>query len=151
MKELEQRFFEKVNKTADCWLWTASKNNWGYGVIRHNQKTQKAHRISWELHNGPIQADLHVLHKCDVPACVNPDHLFLGTNNDNVQDRVNKGVENGAKGEKNCKSKLTEMDVVKIRTSYVPRKHSRAKIARDYGVCKSTIDRLLGDKTWKHI
>jgi hypothetical protein len=77
---------------TNCWLWFAciSGNN-SYGAIRHNGKATLAHRVSWEMRNGPIPAGMHVLHRCDTPTCVNPDHLFLGTPLDNARDRDAKG------------------------------------------------------------
>src|SRR4030043_140451 len=80
------RFWEKVNKTNSCWLWTASGTAQGYGRFRIGHKKQLAHRISWEIHNGPIPIGMLVCHKCDNPPCVNPHHLFLGSISDNTKD-----------------------------------------------------------------
>jgi hypothetical protein len=87
------RFFEKVEKEENCWQWTANKNNKGYGMIywEKHMKKMLAHRAMWEMTNGEIPAGLHVLHRCDNPSCVNPDHLFLGTHRENMQDKLAKG------------------------------------------------------------
>jgi hypothetical protein len=89
-------FYARVRKTEDCWEWLSTKNVKGYGKIRpaKSPKRMSAHRFSWELHYGAIPYSLHVLHHCDNPACVRPDHLFLGTNHDNVLDKVRKGRSN---------------------------------------------------------
>ena len=92
----ELRFWPKVNKAGadECWLWNGYIDcQTGYGIFRYETSTGHggAHRFSWLLHNGEIPNDLHVLHKCDVRACVNPKHLFLGTNYDNIMDMVRKG------------------------------------------------------------
>lgn len=92
---IEDRFWSKVNKTPTCWLWIGATCNFGYGKIgiggRKNRKLKDSHRLSWEIHNGIIPLGLCVLHKCDVPSCVNPAHLFLGTKKDNAADAVQKG------------------------------------------------------------
>jgi len=88
--ESQERFWAKVRKTKKCWLWTAATNEKGYGIFGVRKFTDKAPRISWRLTRGPIPEKLFVLHHCDNPLCVNPDHLFLGTNNDNVRDMFNK-------------------------------------------------------------
>lgn len=95
-----ERFWSKVNKKTNsgCWEWTARKNDDGYGTIKINNKQCYSHRFSWQLFNGFILKGLFVLHKCDNPSCVNPDHLFLGTKKDNAKDRDNKG--RGLKGRK---------------------------------------------------
>ena len=84
------RFWIKAKATDYCWEWKASKNEFGYGVFRHKNETL-SHRISYQLINGNIDDDDQVLHKCDNPSCINPDHLWLGTHVENMQDKVNKG------------------------------------------------------------
>lgn len=91
-----KRFWSKVNKSGECWIWTASKRNKGYGAFVYPSLDGdiiqgRAHRFSWEIHFGPIPEGLCVLHKCDIPACVNPEHLFLGTKADNNRDLYEKG------------------------------------------------------------
>jgi hypothetical protein len=87
------RFWSKVAKGADdaCWLWQAGRFKSGYGAFAMRPHTKRAHRVAWELVNGPIPDGLHVLHECDTPPCCNPAHLFLGTHADNMRDRQSKG------------------------------------------------------------
>lgn len=85
------RFFEKVKKTNACWLWTGCIHRQGYGEINVNGKSVLAHRVSWEIHNGAIPPNMKILHHCDIPPCVNPRHLFLGTQKDNMIDCFRKG------------------------------------------------------------
>lgn len=85
------RFWKKVYKTETCWLWTAGKDKDGYGKFWLDEDTIRAHRVSWEMHNGPIPEEMDVLHSCDNPPCVRPSHLFLGDNADNMADRDRKG------------------------------------------------------------
>jgi hypothetical protein len=91
--EVEARFWAKVQKTDSCWLWTGCKSR-GYGRFRsrgNKVTSQRTHRVSWEIAHGPIPDGLKVLHRCDTPACVRPDHLFLGTQKENVWDSIQKG------------------------------------------------------------
>lgn len=85
------RFEKKFTKTDGCWIWNAATDPKGYGAFRYEGKTQIASRVSYQLYKGNVPSGLHVLHTCDNPSCVNPDHLFLGTNDDNVEDRKSKG------------------------------------------------------------
>lgn len=91
-RPLAVRLWERVDKSGDCWLWTGPCNNKGYGVfgIGHSGKTT-THRLSWELTFGVVPAGLFVLHRCDNPPCCRPEHLFIGTNSDNIKDSVAKG------------------------------------------------------------
>jgi hypothetical protein len=118
MKTLEERFFSKVNKIENgCWEWITGKSRDGYGVFSYNNKDFRAHRLSYELHFGNIENGLCVCHKCDNPSCVNPEHLFLGSHKQNMEDKANKGrTYNGnQKGSHNPGSKLSDVDVIEIK------------------------------------
>lgn len=153
-KSLEERFWQKVNKTETCWLWTAAKHFFGYGLIGCPDKPKRilrAHRASWEMAFGPIPKGLYVLHKCDVPSCVNPDHLFLGTHQQNVDDMVRKGrnakTGNGS-GENSPNSKLTWCNVKKIRSDHA-QGSTLIAIAEQYKMHPTTIAQIVKHKTWK--
>lgn len=100
---LSERFYKKISPdpNSGCWLWIGAAFNHGYGQMRINGKIKSAHRASWEIHNGDIPNDLFVCHKCDVKLCVNPDHLFLGTNSDNMKD-MNDKKRHGTKYKEFC-------------------------------------------------
>lgn len=87
---IKQRFFARINKTDTCWIWSGCKDTAGYGQLRIGKRMGLTHRVSWEIHNGPIPSDALVLHRCDVRSCVNPAHLFLGSYSDNAIDRDRK-------------------------------------------------------------
>jgi len=146
---LEERFWAKVNKTNDCWLWTGCQSE-GYGYIRHNKKSYRTNRVSWELHFGSIPLGLLVCHKCDNPSCVRPDHLFLGTNLENTQDRDRKKRNKSPKGEQHGSAKLTISDILAIRELHT-QKIQTVEIARRFGVCRSHISEIIHRKFWKHI
>lgn len=114
-RPIEERFWEMVSK--DCWPYMGSCKPYnGYGHFRDGQKDYNAHRLAWELTYGPIPEGKHVLHKCDVPCCCNPSHLFLGDPAINAADKMKKG--RSARGERNEKAKLTEVQVREIRRDY---------------------------------
>lgn len=149
---VEQRFWSKVRKRrSGCWEWLASKNQDGYGKFRYESGIGSTHRISWVLTNGEIPDKLHVLHKCDNPSCVNPDHLFLGTNKDNMIDKMQKGRTADFSGEKNPISKLTDLDVIRIRTLFNSGERTRKELREEYQVSKSLIKMVIDKTTWKHI
>jgi HNH endonuclease len=116
-KDVKKRFEEKCipEPNSGCWLWTGAVNIKGYGQIKINKKTQSAYRISYELYKGTIPPNMHIRHKCDNPLCVNPDHLILGTHNDNMQDMISRN--RSAKGMKNYNNKLKENEVLHIYNS----------------------------------
>lgn len=146
----ESSFWNRVNKTDSCWLWTGSKTRQGYGMILRNGRINKCHRFSWELSNGAIPQGLCLLHRCDTPACVNPDHLFLGTNLDNVTDMILKGRARHARGDTHGRSKLREDYIPAIRCM-AHEGWPQKSIARQFGVSVHTLKDLLHGKTWKSV
>lgn len=147
--DAKERFFSKVNKTDYCWLWTAGINEDGYGLFKYLGKTVGAHRLSWQLHNGEIPKGKHVLHICDTPACTKPSHLFLDDHAGNMKDRDVKGRQ--AKGEEIGLAKLTEKQVIEIRSLYAAGSIYQYELAALFKVTTPTIWHLLNGKTWKHI
>lgn len=149
----EERFWAYVSKRRGkgvCWEWTGGVISTGYGKI-HIAPGQPglAHRYSYELHYGPIPDGLGVFHRCDNPRCVKPQHLFCGTQQDNVDDMEAKGraVKRGAKGETNGGAKITEAAVKEIRAS--PK--DALSIAEQYGVSRSLIYAIRERRIWRHI
>jgi hypothetical protein len=151
---VESRFWANVEKTDSCWLWTASKMGFGYGKMSVNGKRERAHRISWRLHFGEIPAGTYVLHSCDVPACVNPNHLRLGTLRDNTQDMIAKGRDKfgggvATQGERNGRARLTAEAVCEIRAAYPTT--SQVDLAQRYGVSQVAISHVVLRKSWRHL
>jgi len=156
---VEERFWSKVDRSAGpegCWLWTGSGDPKGYGTFWHDGRTRKAHRASWLLFKGGIPEGIWVLHRCDNPPCVNPAHLWLGTNADNVADMMRKGRDRHplgvgpkrpARGAANGRAKLTEASVLAILAD--GRSHYR--IAADYGVTHGVIWRIKRGERWRHL
>lgn len=144
-----KRFWDKVDKSGDCWVWTACKCSSGYGNFSVSGRICSSHRVSYELHIGKIPDGLSVLHKCDNPACINPDHLFTGTQKDNMQDCVAKG--RFTRGENVHSSRLTEKDVVEIRRKYANGDISQRQLARDYNMGSRAIHCVVHRIKWKHV
>lgn len=134
---------------SGCQIWMGCVSSKGYGWVGifKTNKRMTVHRLSWILKNGSIPDGMHVLHKCDVPSCINPDHLFLGTNNDNVADRVRKGRSGSPKGENCHKARLTTEQVIAIRADT----RRNYEIALSYGVDQCTISHVKLRRSWKHI
>ena len=130
---------------SGCWLWDKCVDNKGYGLFHFGGRTRRAHRVSYELYKEDIPKGKHVLHKCDTPSCVNPDHLYIGTNDDNVQDKVRKG--RSLIGIKNPSAKLTEDDVRAIRKDHRPQR----ELAKIYSVDQALIQRIRAGKLWRHV
>lgn len=133
---------------SGCWIWTRSTIAAGYGQVRRCGTTKRVHRVSYEQHVGPIPAGMCVLHRCDVRACLNPDHLFLGTRADNSADMVAKGRH--ARGSARPSAKLAEADIPRIRRAYAGGERQKS-IASRYGVDPSTISLITSGVTWSHI
>ena len=155
------RFFLKVDRNGPtpahcpelgaCWIWTAGKCSFGYGRFlvgsRRNgtRRTESAHRVSWEIHNSEPVGSGWVLHRCDIPACVNPKHLFLGTPKANSLDMVDKSRQ--ARGSGSGMAKLSESDALAIRES----REKSGAIASKYSISPSTVRRIRHKETWKHV
>lgn len=146
----EQRFWPKVQKTDGCWLWTAGQAGDGYGAFGLNRRAIRAHRYSWELFYGPVPNGMNVLHKCDTPSCVRPEHLFLGTQTDNIADMVAKGRQRAPRGTQRPNAKLTADDVQQIRHRIVLGEKDRA-IADTYGVRPGLIWLIRHGHAWAHL
>lgn len=152
-----ERFWNRVDKTGDCWNWMGSLNLSGYGQVKLLRKAKMCHRITFEVTFGPIPEGMQVCHRCDNPRCVRPEHLFLGTPKNNVDDCISKNrrrYKHGSvpkrKGEFNGRAKLIEsvVDELRKRTwNY----GDKAKEARRLGISASTINWVLSGRTWSHI
>ena len=140
----EKRFWSRIRKTNDCWHWTGATAG-GYGQIVNCKIKTPAHRFSWELHFGQIPDGLFVCHHCDNKLCVNPDHLFLGTASDNMQDMIQKYGH--PKQNASYHTRLTETKVRFIRRSNV----TSPVLAKLYGVTAEAIQNARRRKTWRHI
>lgn len=146
----EARFWKYVYKTEQCWNWIGVSSSFGYGQLRINDQNIQAHRFSWELHHGPIPNHLCVLHRCDNPPCVRPDHLFLGTKQENTRDAQQKA--RLVHGEATCTAKLTSAQVVEIRQRVrLPPYPSQRALAHEYGVHAGTISAVVRRVNWKHL
>lgn len=142
---------------SGCWLWEGAADKNGYGCVKalpRHRRDRRAHRVSWAIYRGDIPSGLCVLHKCDTPACVNPDHLFLGTQSDNNADMTRKGRHRGwgngqplLAGASHPLAKLTETLIQEIRSDT----RGKTIITKDHGISRSLVYRIKKRKTWKHI
>lgn len=160
---LKERFFKRFDKKeSGCWEWSARKDQCGYGNISHDYKELKAHRVSWTIFKGDIPANMCVCHHCDNPACVNPDHLFLGSHKDNMDDRDRKkrccrgekrselNRQFGIKGERVYNSKLNAdkvKEIVMLRRQGLKFR----EIADKFGVKHPTVQGILNGRYWRHV
>lgn len=147
---IADRFLSRVSKTEKCWIWKGGKDDFGYGSFSLEGRARKAHIASYKLFKGDVPEGLCVLHKCDNPPCVRPEHLFLGTKADNMHDMIQKGREKHSKGIDRPMAKLTENDIPTIR------KHrnnglSYGQIGKLFGVDPKTVWSVCNGKTWTHI
>ena len=168
----EERFWSRVDKSGECWVWTAGRMSTGYGYFNFAKERRGAHRAAWEFTYGPIPDGLHVCHHCDNPPCVRPDHLFVGTRKDNMRDMLAKGREsqriwdgtqvrlmaegrarNGnrkARGERHPFAKFTEVRVREVRARAATGESQRA-LAREFGVARNLIFMIVHRQIWRHV
>lgn len=140
---IEERSMPEPN--TGCWLWMSYGNRKDYGQIVVSRVTHGAHRASWTVFKGPIPAGMQVLHKCDTPPCVNPDHLFLGSDLDNVKDRVAKGRSSSSKGTGHHLSKLDDDQVIFIFQSEM----KNTVLAKLFGVTRQAIRAIKIQESWR--
>jgi hypothetical protein len=146
----DEIFWNKVVKDeAGCWPWTGHIASHGYGIFHHDGSRIGAHRKAFELANGPIPDGINVCHKCDNPRCVRPDHLFLGTQKDNIADMIAKGRRTTItpQGEQVGGSKLKNHQVIEIRGSI----GTHTEVARRYCVSRDTVRLIRAGRTWRHL
>lgn len=161
-KTLREKFEKFVIKKDGCWDWSGCASNPGYGQFRYKGKLIRAHIASWIIHNGSIPKGMCVCHKCDNRRCSNPDHLFIGTQKDNIKDAIKKNRHPtiGKKGSEHHLAKLNEEKVLEIRKELEKRKHmtksyimkkdlSQKKLAEKFGVSQTLISCINCEKNWK--
>lgn len=162
--QVASRFWQKVKKTDGCWLWTAGRSSNGYGQFWLNGLTITAQRVSYMLSKGEIPANMVVRHKCDNPQCVRPDHLELGTQLQNMLDKMARGrcirgnqhyarlsPEKLARGENHPRATVTTETVIEIRRLFATEKITVSELARHFGVGRKATEAIVKRKSWTHI
>ena len=155
-KTLAERFWEKVDKTGECWLWLAGVDAGGYGKFQVDGKTRRAHHVAWELAGKKIPKGKILRHKCDTPKCVRDEHLLPGTPKENVHDAIDRGrsaigrpvpVERRRYGERAARAMLTNEQASEIRRRYVPRRGVGA-LAAEFRITRSVLHDIVSGRTY---
>jgi hypothetical protein len=141
------KFWAKIEQGDGCWRWRGATAN-GYGHMTERGKTMLAHRLSWELHHGPIPKGMQVLHRCDTRRCVRPDHLFLGTHRENMADKVAKGRQLPAQA---CPAARLTADEVRLIRRLASEGMPVTAIARHVGSSHGNVSLIVHGKTWRHL
>lgn len=148
-EEMKQKLLSSIKDVNGCWEWQGARHRQGYGNFPYKRSVHLAHRISWKLFKGEIPINMKVCHKCDNPPCVNPDHLFLGYQKDNVNDMFKKQRKDH-KGEKHPRVKLTKQQILEIR-DLLNRGITQEIICSKYGITNSHVGSIKHRRTWKDI
>lgn len=161
--EVRARFWSKVKKTPSCWLWTGSTASQGYGRFQLRGRYPGAHRVAWALQHGKFSV-LYICHHCDVRACVRIDHLFEGSQRDNILDAARKGrlatgIRQGTHTHPECRkrgtlnghAKLTDQAVRDIRNRYATKTITQTALAREYQISQAVVSKVILRQTWSHI
>lgn len=144
------RFMRRTKIINSCWIWRGYINPTGYGCFQEAGE-RSAHRVSWILFYGAIPKGLCVLHKCDIKACVNPKHLYLGSRKDNMRDALERNRLNPRRGDRHPDAKLSSKDVLKIRKLYSSGKFLQKELAEKFNVHRATISDINVKKSWGHL
>lgn len=160
-REVEERFWEKVDKNGPvqdhmedpCWVWTAGRSGYGYGSFWDSDlgRSRKANRVVFELRHGEIPDGKWVLHKCDHPPCVRPDHLYLGDAQQNVDDRQKRSDWHTAKGEDHYRAVISEDQARQIKRQLETTEKPQTAIAEEFEVSKSLVNKIALGQTWSHV
>jgi DNA-binding XRE family transcriptional regulator len=147
----KNRIENKVELVTEsgCWIWMGTTTSRGYGQLIDDNKKYYAHRASYEAFIGEIPKGMYVCHRCDNRFCVNPNHLFVGTQKDNLQDMRNKG--RSTRGEKNAQAKLTHAQVAMIKVCLKHKAQKDEQLAKQFGVSRQTINLIKQGKRWNHV
>jgi predicted XRE-type DNA-binding protein len=147
---IEDRLLQRIacEPNSGCWLWLGRMDRNGYGILLDRNRPLWAHRAAWRTWRGEIPAGLVVCHRCDTPACINPDHLFVGTQGDNIRDAARKG--RTASGERQWNAKLKTEEVLAIRALVAEGVYQRT-IAAQFGVSQSTVSDIASRRKWPHL
>ena len=148
----KERFFKYVEKTEGCWNWTANKVGRGYGGFSLDSRKERAHRISWEMANEmSIPKNKMVLHTCDNSGCVNPEHLYIGTHQQNMDDMTARDRRNPPKGEEHHKAKLTEGAVLEMRSMWKSGSYTQREIGDAFNVTRRYTKEIVNNRAWKRM
>lgn len=154
LQTIDERLENYVDKTGDCWIWTKNTYKYGYGRLSIGKSKQiRAHRYMYEKTYGVIPNGMNVLHSCDNPRCIKPEHLFLGTQKDNVTDMMKKrrGGYKSFKGEEHSNSKLKDTDIIKIKEMWSSGLFLQREIAKELGISQQVISKIVNGIAWKHL
>lgn len=149
----EERLQKQIDRTdqSGCWLWIGPRTTKGYASTSWQGRFRQVHRMLWEREHGPVPAGLYVLHHCDVRHCVNPAHLYVGTQTDNMRDMVVRGRKPSRKGERNGRCKVSEDTVRTIRRRYAAGGVSLRALGDEYGLTMSVVHKIVTRQTWAHV
>lgn len=145
------RFWDRIERPAGgCWEWKGLLTKSGYGNLRWDGRGWLAHRLAWTLARGPVPSHLFVCHHCDNPKCCNPEHLFIGTQTDNMHDMFAKGRRIAARGERASKAKLTASEVRQMRADFAGGER-QTDLSQKYGMSKGAVSAIVHGRHWKHL
>lgn len=147
---VQERFMNKVLQTDTCWNWTGYRNSYGYGKFCLNKKIDFAHRVSFTLFKGEIPKGMCILHSCDNPRCVRPQHIRLGTHKENMEDKVAKNRQHKPNGELNGRSKLKNHDVSELLVLHAFG-FSGVELAKQFDISIAVVSTIINNRSWKHI